>query len=89
MLVYDYVDRISGESVRICYTQSIIHKDYLLWLYQFFYDRGYTSNLQSREYIRVFKYKTYRRFEFNTSNFTSLGWINNLFYRKGEKKNSQ
>ena len=57
MLVYDYVDRISGESVRICYTQSIIHKDYLLWLYQFFYDRGYTSNLQSREYIRVFKYK--------------------------------
>ena len=29
--------------------------------------------------------KQYRRFEFNTSNFTSLGWINNLFYRKGKK----
>src|SRR5690606_18865981 len=32
------------EGTRLCYRQSIVHKDYLFWLYEFFYSRGYTMN---------------------------------------------
>jgi hypothetical protein len=32
------------EGTRICFRQSIIHKEYLFWLYQFFNNRGYCSN---------------------------------------------
>ena len=52
-----YGNRISGEGVRICYRQSIIHKDYLFWLYNFLYNRGYTTNLQPRQYSRTIQSK--------------------------------
>lgn len=47
-----YANNRSGEGVRICYRQSIIHKEYLFWLYTFFYNRGYCSNLTPRQYTR-------------------------------------
>jgi len=37
---------------RICFRQSNIHKDYLFWLHDFFFTRGYCSNLKPRLYIR-------------------------------------
>ena len=33
-----YGHKRSGEGVRIFYRQSIIHKEYLFWLYNFFYN---------------------------------------------------
>lgn len=31
-----YGNKISGEGTRFCYRQSIVHKDYLFLLYNFF-----------------------------------------------------
>ena len=83
-----YANKRSGEGIRICYRQSIIHKEYLFWLYNFFYSRGYTSNLQPRQYTRTIKNipeKKYYGFEFNTFTFRSLNWIHKLFYKNGKK----
>ena len=78
-----YGDKISGEGVRICYRQSIKHKEYLFWVYLFFYKRGYTSNLQPKQYTRTIngkgnkgnkgnKGKEYSGYEFNTFTFRSF-----------------
>nr|YP_009710057.1 putative LAGLIDADG homing endonuclease [Coleochaete scutata]QFU80162.1 putative LAGLIDADG homing endonuclease [Coleochaete scutata] len=95
-----YANRRSGEGVRICFRQGSKNKEYLFWLYNFFYSKGYTSNLQPREYTRKIKqrlggttkdaslsYKVsiYKGYEFNTFTFRSLNWIYNLFYKKGIK----
>jgi ubiquinol-cytochrome c reductase cytochrome b subunit len=82
----------SGEGVRMCYRQSIKHKEYLFWLYTFFYNRGYTSNLQPRQYTRTLplglkenKEKVYYGYEFNTFTFSSFNWIHKMFYNNGKK----
>lgn len=56
------------------------HKDYLFWLHNLFYVRGYTSNLKPREYTRKLKNKICKGFEFNTYTFTSFGWLHKMFY---------
>ena len=83
-----YANKRTGEGVRICYRQSIQHKEYLFWLYTFFYNRGYTSNLQPRQYTRTIQSKegkVYYGFEFNTFTFRSFNWIHNKFYKNGRK----
>lgn len=82
-----YANKRSGEGVRICYRQSIRHKEYLFWLYIFFYNRGYTSNLQPRQYTRTIqnKEKVYYGYEFNTFTFSSFNWIHKMFYNNGKK----
>ena len=83
-----YASNRSGEGVRICYRQSNIHKEYLFWLYNFLYNRGYTSNLQPRQYIRTIQSKqgkVYYGYEFNTFTFRSFNWIHQMFYKKGTK----
>ena len=83
-----YLNKRSGEGVRICYRQSIKHKEYLFWLYNFLYNRGYTSNLQPRQNIRTIQSKqgkVYYDFEFNTFTFRSFNWIHQMFYKKGTK----
>jgi hypothetical protein len=83
-----YLHKRSGEGVRICYRQSEIHKEYLMWLYNFFYNRGYTSNLQPRQYTRTLRNKegkVYYGYEFNTFTFRSFNWIHEMFYHKGKK----
>ena len=83
-----YLNKRSGEGVRICYRQSIKNKDYLFWLYVFLYNRGYTSNLQPRQYIRTIQSKqgkVYYGYEFNTFTFRSFNWIHQMFYKKGTK----
>jgi hypothetical protein len=77
----------SGEGVRIFIRQSIVHKDYLFSLYDFFYTRGYCSNSEPRKYTRKIKGidKIYYGFEFNTFTFKSFIWIYDLFYKKGKK----
>lgn len=73
------------EGTRFSYRQSIIHKDYLFWLYEFYLQRGYCSNLEPRKYTRILKGKKYYGYEFNTFTFRSFNWIHKLFYKKGVK----
>lgn len=84
-----YANKRSIEGTRICYRQSIIHKDYLFWIYNFFYSRGYTSNLEPRMYTRVLKKgkqsTIHYGYEFNTFTFRSFNWIHEIFYKKGKK----
>jgi hypothetical protein len=77
----------NGDTVSLAFKQSIIHKDYLFWLYSFFNERGYCSNnLPSLYSRRIAGYdKTYFGYEFKTYSFTSLFWIYSLFYINGVK----
>ena len=83
-----YAINRTGEGVRISIKQSIIHKEYLFSLYDFFFLRGYCSNLIPRKYNRTIKGidKIYSGYEFNTFTFRSFVWIYNSFYKKGHKK---
>lgn len=72
-----YANKRSVEGTRLCYRQSIVHKDYLFLLYNFFFARGYCSNLEPRMYKRVLKNKgsvdkTHYGYEFNTFTFRSF-----------------
>lgn len=64
------------------------NNDYAHWLNTFFYNRGYTSNLQPIQYTRTLKStegKVYYGYEFNTFTFRSFSLIQDLFYNKGRK----
>lgn len=83
----------SVEGTRICYRQSSKNKEYLFWLYSFFYHRGYCSNLEPRRSTIKLKHggvaagiecEDYR-YEFNTFTFRSFNWIHEMFYHKGKK----
>lgn len=73
------------EGTRISYRQSSVHKEYLFWLYDFYLQRGYCSNLEPRKYTRKLKGKEFYGYEFNTFTFRSFNWIHKLFYKKGVK----
>jgi ubiquinol-cytochrome c reductase cytochrome b subunit len=85
-----YANKRSAEGTKFSYRQSIVHKDYLFWLYNFFYNRGYCSNLEPRKYTRILKkgtnIKEHYGYEFNTFTFRSLNWIHDMFYHKGKKR---
>jgi hypothetical protein len=85
-----YGNRRSVEGTRFSYRQSIVHKDYLFWLYDFFLTRGYCSNLEPRKYTRILKngsiVKKHYGYEFNTFTFRSFNWIYDMFYIKGKKR---
>lgn len=54
------------------------NNEYALWFYKFFYNRGYTSNLQPRQYIKTLRSKEgieYSGYEFNTFTFRRFNWI--------------
>lgn len=82
-----YASNRSGEGVRFSIKQSIVHKEYLFSLYDFFLSRGYCSNLEPRKYQRTIKgiNKIYYGFEFNTFTFRSLFWLYDSFYKNGKK----
>jgi len=79
------------EGTRFFYRQNHIHKEYLLRLYEFYYGKGYCSNLKPRIYTRKIRnkksnlIKEYYGYEFNTFTFRSFNWIHKLFYKKGKK----
>ena len=80
-----YANARTIEGTRIAYRQSNIHTDYLFWLYEFYFQRGYCSNLKPRKYTRTVKGKEYYGHEFNTFTFRSFNWIHKLFYKNGIK----
>jgi hypothetical protein len=64
------------------------NKESALWLHKYFYNRGYTSNLQPRQYTRTIRSKEgteYSGYEFNTFTFRSFNWIHRMFYNNGRK----
>jgi hypothetical protein len=80
-----YANARTIEGTRISYRQSEIHIKYLFWLYEFYLERGYCSNLKPRKYTRKLKDKEYYGYEFNTFTFRSFNWIHKLFYKNGKK----
>jgi len=86
-----YLSARTIEGTRFSYRQSQVHKDYLFWLYEFYYSRGYCSNLKPIMYTRKFRdkisneIKEYCGYKFNTFTFRSFNWIHKLFYKKGTK----
>ena len=79
---------VPGTSFR--FAQSIRHKDYLFYLYEFFYSRGYCTKAGPREYRRTLinasnVSKTYYGYEFDVFTFSSLNWLYDMFYSEGRK----
>lgn len=89
-----YAIKSNGTKFRI--KQSVRHKDYLFFLYDFFYQRGYCSNSGPREYKTILinsslssgatkTEKTYYGYEFDIFTFSSLNWLYDLFYVNHKK----
>ena len=81
------VNHRSGEGVKITIRQSLIDKEYLFNLYEFFLRRGYCTTLKPRKYQITIKGidKIYYGYEFNTFTFRSFFWIYKSFYKNGKK----
>jgi hypothetical protein len=63
-----------GETVRFAFKQSIVHKAYLFYLFEFFFSRGYCSSSGPSFYTRTISgyEKVYYGYEFSTFSFSSL-----------------
>ena len=82
-----HAEKLYNGGVRFRFRQSIKHKDYIHWLYDFFNKRGYcNNNLPS---ISIQKYgsakKNYEVYYFNTYSYTNFLWLYRLFYNKKKK----
>jgi LAGLIDADG DNA endonuclease family len=76
------------------FKQSGRHKDYLFFLYDFFFTRGYCTESGPRLYKTILiksanVKKIYYGYEFDLFTFSSLNWMYDLFYLKGKKRISQ
>lgn len=79
---------IEGTSFR--FKQSGRHKDYLFFLYDFFFTRGYFTNSGPRLYKTILintanVKKIYYGYIFDLFTFSSLNWIYDLFYLNEKK----
>lgn len=76
--------KVNGTSFR--FKQSVRHRDYLFFLYKFFFERGYCTSTGPREYKTTLvntnknSSKTYYGNEFDLFTFSSLNWLYELFY---------
>jgi LAGLIDADG DNA endonuclease family len=63
-----------GKTARFAFKQSIIHKSYLFYLYDFFFSKGYCSKSGPSLYTRTISgyEKVYSGYEFSTFSFASL-----------------
>ena len=81
--VHAYKSETGGTIFR--FKQSILHKDYLFFLYEFLSHRGYSSNNGPKQYQTILvnangRKNTYYGYEFNTFTFKSLDWLYDFFY---------
>jgi len=73
--------RTRGVGSRLIIEQTNRNVEYLMWLYRFFNDRGYCSNLKPKLFKRIKKNNTlYYGVKFNTYTFSSFNWLHELFY---------
>lgn len=85
-----YQSKSKNIGTKIRFRQSVIHKEYIYFLYDFFYTRGYCTDSGPREYKTILinknkEKKTYYGYEFGLYTFSSLNWLYDLFYLKGVK----
>lgn len=72
---------------RFFFKQSDKHEKSLLYLYNFFYERGYVIKSGIRSYLvynKVKGNKKLRILAFNTYTFRSLNWISDIFLKNGK-----
>ena len=72
---------------RFFFKQSDKHEKSLLYLYNFFYERGYVIKSGIRSYLvynNVKGNKKLRILVFNTYTFRSLNWISDIFIKNGK-----
>lgn len=79
-------ERLLSGGVRFRFRQQAKHKEYLFWLHQFFYERGYCSSNLPVLYSQKSGNKTYEAYRFGTYGFSSLLWLYKLFYTNSKKK---
>lgn len=82
-----YASQTKGKIVgtHLRFKQSGRHKDYLFFLYNFLFERGYCTASGPREYKTILKNvsgksKMYFGYEFDTFTFSNLNWLYDLFY---------
>jgi hypothetical protein len=87
-----YANQTKGETkgTNFRFKQSGRHKDYLFYLYNFFFERGYCTAAGPREYRTTLinasnASKTHFGFEFDIFTFSSFNWLYDLFYVNGKK----
>ena len=79
-----FAERLPSGGVRFRFKQSVIHMEYLFFLYEFFRDRGYTNNnLPVKKKLGNTNYEFYY---FSTYAFSIWFDIYKLFYTSSKKK---
>lgn len=81
-----HAERGMTGGVKFRFRQSIIHKDYLFWLYEFFNSRGYCTNNFPCYFTQKYGEKLLEAYRFNTYSYTNLIWLYKLFYNNNKKK---
>lgn len=75
---YAYQTKALNKGTAFRYKQSVVHKEYLFLLYEFFYSRGYCMGTGPREYKTILIQKstgvnkTYYGYEFDLFTFSSF-----------------
>lgn len=77
-----HAERNLNGGVRFRFKQSVIHKDYIYFLYRFLLVRGYCNNTQPI----IKTHKGFSYLTFDTYSFTSLLWLYHAFYAKNRIK---
>jgi LAGLIDADG DNA endonuclease family len=73
--------RTKGIGSRLIVEQTNRNIEYLIWIYQFFNEKGYCNNKTPKLFKRIKKNNTiYFGFRFNTYTFSTLNWLHKLFY---------
>lgn len=80
-----HAEREKRGGVRFRFKQSERHKDYIFWLQEFFYKRGYCSN-NLPVLFKDGNKKQYNCYRFGTYRYTSLLWLYKLFYDHNKLK---
>lgn len=75
-----------GNGTRISFYQEHSHKDYLLWLHNYFSKKGYCNSKLPKIQTRLAANGKIRYIiRFKTYTYTSFNWINNIWYINGKK----
>jgi ubiquinol-cytochrome c reductase cytochrome b subunit len=75
-------ERLASGSVRFTFKQSVIHKEYIFWLSEFFRINGLCSN----NLPLVSKHNNYLAYYFITYSFSNFIWIYKMFYTHNKIK---